>query len=74
MHNFVDLFYAYCMLLKSINTRKTCLLSSLPRPPPLFCLTSPFLLSTVHLPVTEDTARLPGSGKNLGPVDPNIMG
>jgi hypothetical protein len=28
MHNFVDLFYAYCMPLKSISTRKTCILSS----------------------------------------------
>jgi hypothetical protein len=38
MHNFVDLFYAYCMPLKSISTRKPCLLSSLPRPPPSPCL------------------------------------
>ncbi len=69
MHNFVDLLYAYCMPLKSISTRKTCLLLSIPvsTPPPLFAYL------TLHLPFTEDSALLPGSGKNLGPVDPIIM-
>ncbi len=42
-------------------------------PLPLFAYLKFSYPLQLHLPFTEDSALLPGSGKNLGPVDPIII-